>query len=195
MNHAHAHPAPAGDEHACCQPGGAHHGHDHAGKACDMHAPAAATAHAHHAHHGGGSVSLAGLTTSATLHCLTGCAIGEFVGLAIGVSLGLNPWATMALATALGFTSGYTLGLWPLVKQGLSWGAAWKAIWLGETISIAAMEFAMNFTDYHVGGVQAASLLSPVFWLGYAAALPAGFIVAWPVNYWLLRRNFKKPCH
>ena len=168
--------------------------HDHVDKACHMHPPAAASAHAHHAHHGG-SGSLAGLTTSATLHCLTGCAIGEFVGLAIGVSLGLNPWATMALATVLGFASGYTLGLRPLVKRGMSWAAAWKAIWLGETISIAAMEFAMNFTDYHVGGVQAASLLSPVFWLGYAAALPAGFAIAWPVNYWLLRRNVKQPCH
>jgi hypothetical protein len=152
-------------------------------------------AHAHHGHHGGAKASLGGLTTSATLHCLTGCAIGEFAGLAIGVTLGLNPWATMALATVLGFASGYALGLRPLVKQGLSWLAAFKTIWLGETISIAAMEFAMNFTDYHVGGVQAASILDHVFWLGYALALPAGFVVAWPVNYWLLRRNFKKPCH
>ena len=150
--------------------------------------------HVAHAHHGAGG-SAASLAIAATLHCLTGCAIGEFAGLAIGVALGLNPWTTMALATVLGFASGYTLGLRPLVKQGMSWLGAFKAIWLGETISIAAMELAMNFTDYHVGGVQAASLLSPVFWLGYVAALPAGFIVAWPVNYWLLRRNVKQPCH
>jgi hypothetical protein len=156
-----------------------------------------ASAHSHHAHHthGGAPQSHAQLTTSATLHCLTGCAIGEWIGLAIGVTLGLNPWVTMALATALGFVSGYTLGLWPLVKQGMGWGQAFKTIWLGETISIAAMEFAMNFTDYHVGGVQAASLFAPQFWLGFAAALPAGFAVAWPVNWWLLRSNVKKPCH
>jgi hypothetical protein len=162
------------------------------------HAPAQAChgQHAHHAaHRGGATPSLARLSTYATLHCLTGCAIGEFAGLAIGVTLGLDPWATMALATLLGFASGYALGLRPLVQQGLGWRAAFKAIWLGETISIAAMELAMNFTDYHVGGVQAASILHPVFWLGYALALPAGFGVAWPVNYWLLRRNFKQPCH
>jgi hypothetical protein len=153
--------------------------------------------HAHHAHHGhgGAGTSLRGLTTSATIHCLTGCAIGEFAGLAIGVTLGLNPWATMALATVLGFASGYSVGLWPLVKQGMGWRTAFKTIWLGETVSIAAMEFAMNFTDYHVGGVQAASVLSPAFWLGYAAALPAGFLLAWPVNYWLLGRNIKARCH
>lgn len=164
----------------------AHHDHSH----CHHEKPMQAAPH--HSH---GGNSRAGLTTAATIHCLSGCAIGEFAGLAIGVSLGLNPWATMALATALGFASGYTLGLWPLVKQGQTWGAAFKTLWLGETISIAAMEFAMNFTDYHVGGVQATSVFTVSFWLGFAAAVPAGFIIAWPVNYWLLRHNIKQHCH
>lgn len=167
---------------------------------CNHHQPAGhAKAHPQHPHanhtHSGANSSLPRLTTAATLHCLTGCAIGELAGLAIGVSMGLNPWATMALATMLGFISGYTLGLWPLVKQGMSWRQAFKTIWMGETISIAAMEFAMNFTDYHVGGVQAVSLLAPQFWLGYLAALPAGFVVAWPVNWWLLHKSVKQPCH
>ena len=151
--------------------------------------------HTHHHHGHGNSATPAGLATAATLHCLTGCAIGEFIGLLIGVALGLNPWATMALATVLGFVSGYTLGLLPLVRQGMSPAQAFKAIWLGETISIAAMELAMNFTDYHVGGVTVGSVLSLRFWLGYAAALPAGFIAAWPVNYWLLGKNIKQQCH
>lgn len=152
--------------------------------------------HSHaHAHHGHGSVSPGGLATSATLHCLTGCAIGEFIGLAIGVSLGLNPWATMALATVLGFTSGYSLGLLPLVRQGMGIAQAFKTIWLGETISIAVMELAMNFTDYHVGGVTTSSVFAPQFWLGFAAALPAGFIAAWPVNWWLLKKSIKQQCH
>lgn len=171
-----------------------HPPHDHKDAACCHTAPSEARAyHAHHGHADSGSP--ASLTTAATLHCLTGCAIGEWIGLAIGVSLGLDVWTTMALATVLGFASGYTLGLLPLVKTGLSWTQAFKTIWLGETISIAAMEFAMNFTDYHVGGVQAASVFSPVFWLGFAAALPAGFLVAWPVNYWLLRNKVKQQCH
>ncbi len=135
------------------------------------------------------------LATGATIHCLTGCAIGELAGLSIGVTLGLAPMLTMALATALGFLSGYTLGLLPLVRTGKSWLQAFKIIWLGETISIAVMEFVMNFTDYHVGGVQANSIFEMQFWWGYLLALPAGFIAAWPVNYWLLKRNYKAPCH
>jgi len=194
MQHVHD---PAATDKACCmtQAGDPHAHHEHRG-GHGGHAPAAPApaAHAHHGHHGG-SGSLTGLTTSATLHCLTGCAIGEFVGLAIGVSLGLDPWATMALATVLGFVSGYALGLRPLVQQGMGIAQAFRTIWLGETISIAAMELAMNFTDYHVGGVAVASMLDPRFWLGYALALPAGFIVAWPVNYLLLRGSVKKACH
>jgi hypothetical protein len=101
----------------------------------------------------------------------------------------------MALATVLGFASGYTVGLWPLVRQGMTWAQAFRTIWLGETISLAVMELAMNFTDYHVGGMQVSSIFSPRFWFGYAAALPAGFIVAWPVNYWLLKREIRQECH
>lgn len=169
-------------------------------KTCSHAAAAAAPIfdpHAHHSHAGAGpgSGSTWRLTTAATLHCLSGCMIGEFFGLLIGVTLGLNPAATMALGTGLGFVSGFTLGLWPLVKQGMSWGSAFKTLWLGETISIAAMELAMNFTDYHVGGVTASSIFAPQFWLGYLAALPAGFLVAWPVNWLLLARSIKKPCH
>ena len=157
--------------------------------------PPTASPHAHHHGHGSLPMSHGRLTTAATLHCLTGCAIGEFAGLAIGVSLGLGAWPTMLLATALAYVSGYTLGLWPLVKQGMSWGGAFRTIWLGETISIAVMEVVMNFTDYHVGGLNVSSMLEPRFWLGFGLALPAGFAAAWPVNWWLLRNNVKKPCH
>ena len=177
----HTHHAPS----ACCAAGR---------PAADHTAPIAS--HAAHGHHGADTpLSLPSLATSATVHCLTGCAIGELAGLAIGVTLGLGPWLTIALATSLGFASGYALGLWPLVRRGMTWRGAFRAIWLGETISIGMMELAMNFTDYHVGGIHAASLAEPVFWAGYAAAVAAGFVAAWPVNYWLLKRNIKDACH
>ena len=159
------------------------------------HHPHAHHAHSAHAGHGDASGSRARLTTSATLHCLLGCAIGEFAGLAIGVAAGLGPWPTLALATVLGFISGYLFSLVPLMRSGLTLGSAWRAIWLGETLSIGAMELAMNVADYHVGGMAAASLADPVFWLGYGAALVAGFVVAWPVNHWMLGRALKKACH
>jgi hypothetical protein len=148
----------------------------------------------HHSHANPGASTFK-LSIQATLHCLTGCAIGELAGLLIGVRLGLDPWTTIVLATFLGFVSGYTLGLRPLVKQGMGWIEAFRIIWLGETISIAVMELVMNFTDYHLGGVTTSSVFNAQFWYGYGLALPAGFIAALPVNYWLLKRNLKKPCH
>jgi hypothetical protein len=160
----------------------------------ETHYPASSAMQAKHAHCTTNS-SHAQLTTSATIHCLTGCAIGELGGLIIGVSLGLSVWTTITLATSLAFITGFLLGLWPLVKEGTGWFEAFRIIWLGEVISISVMEIVMNYTDYHVGGMTVSSIFHYQFWLGYILALPAGFIAAWPVNYWLLKRNIKKPCH
>lgn len=152
-----------------------------------------AVTHAHH--HGSADDSPARIATSATLHCLTGCIIGEIAGLMIGVTLGIGVWPTMILATVLAYASGFSLGLLPLIRRGNSFLQALRTIWLGEAISIGVMELAMNFTDYHMGGIGVGSILAPRFWAGLALAVPAGFIAAWPVNWWLLRRRIKAPCH
>ena len=134
-------------------------------------------------------------SAKATLHCLTGCVIGEVAGLIIAMALGLGIWPTILLATSLAYLSGFTLGLLPVIRdQGKSFIQALKLIWLGEFISIGVMEFAMNSTDYYMGGMTAGSLLAPQFWIAMMVAIPAGFIAAWPVNWWLLRRDLKA-CH
>lgn len=154
-----------------------------------------AQAAALHVQDQGQQTSSMSLAASATVHCLTGCAIGEILGLAIGVTLGIGVWPTMILATLLAYASGFALGLRPLLRRGMSLSAAFRTIWLGEAISIGVMELAMNFADYHMGGVGAASVLEPVFWSGFAVAIPAGFLAAWPVNWWLLDRKIKAHCH
>ncbi|MFB4203433.1 hypothetical protein KBTX_01822 [wastewater metagenome] len=154
--------------------------------------------HAGHAHHHGAHGDHGGrLRTSvhATVHCLVGCSIGEFAGLSIGVALGLGTTLTLTLAVVLSFIAGLNLAVQPLMReQGMSYLDGIRTIWLGETVSIAAMEVAMNVTDYLVGGVQVGSLASPMFWAGFVAALPVGFLAALPVNYWLIGRNLKH-CH
>jgi hypothetical protein len=148
--------------------------------------------HAHHAHAGGGPLRT---SAQATLHCLTGCIIGEVVGLAIGVSLGLGIWPTIILATTLAYATGMTLGLIPVMRnRGVGPMNALRIIWVGEVISIGVMEIVMNFVDYQMGGMSAASVASWMFWRGILFAVPAGFLAAWPVNYWLLKRELKA-CH
>lgn len=151
------------------------------------------SAHAYLGHGGGGPLKT---SAQATLHCLTGCVIGEVAGLIIGVTLGFAPWQTILLATMLAYTAGITLGLLPVMRaQKIGALAAFKIIWLGEVISIGVMEIVMNFVDYQMGGMSAPSIASWMFWRGIAFAIPAGFLAAWPVNYWLLKREIKQPCH
>ncbi len=146
-----------------------------------------------HIHHGHDNILVT--SAQATLHCLTGCVIGEVAGLMIGIALGLGPWISMGLATILAYITGMTLGIVPVARrEKVGMVSAFRIIWIGEVISIGVMELVMNAVDYYVGGVQAKSLLEPVFWIGIAAAVPAGFVAAWPVNWWLLKRNLKA-CH
>lgn len=153
-------------------------------------------AHSHHAHHGHGGGGPFRTSAQATLHCLTGCVIGEVAGLMIGVSLGLGAWPTIILATALAYISGMTLGLLPVMRnQHVGFLQALRIIWVGEAISIGVMEIVMNFVDYQMGGMTAPSIASWMFWRGIALAVPAGFLAAWPVNYWLLKREIKASCH
>jgi len=147
------------------------------------------SAHGGHAHGSGWQAA-----ASVTLHCLTGCAIGELAGLAIGVSLGWHPGYTIALAVALALVSGFALTLLPMLRRGFGFLASLRTVWLGEAVSIGVMEIAMNIADYQMGGMRGVSLISALYWKAFAVALVAGFLAAWPVNAWMLRRELKR-CH
>lgn len=142
--------------------------------------------------------SKTGLISSAkaTIHCLTGCTIGEVLGLLIGVSLGFSPVYIIALAVILAFAIGFYMAMSSVMaSEGLSLMGAFRAVWLGELISMGLMEIVMNYVDYSVGGMQSGSIFTGVFWLGLGLAIPAGFLAAWPVNYWLLSKEIKNCCH
>jgi len=145
--------------------------------------------------HGAHGTSPLRAAAHATLHCLTGCVIGEVIGLAVGVSLGLDPYASMGLSTVLAYISGFSLTIFPLMRStGLKFRPAFQAIWLGEVLSIGVMEIVMNGVDYHMGGVRSGSIANSLFWEALAVAIPAGYIVAFPVNAWLITKEMKK-CH
>lgn len=148
-----------------------------------------------HCEHHQVKTGTAATAATVTLHCLAGCSIGEFIGLAIGVQLGLSVTVTVILATLLAFITGFALTLYPLVYQrSMTLALAFKTVWLGEVISIGVMEIAMNTMDYLVGGMSASSMIDAIFWVGFAAALVAGYIFAYPVNYYMVKRNMPR-CH
>ncbi|MFI9149126.1 DUF4396 domain-containing protein [Streptomyces sp. NPDC053367] len=156
---------------------GHHEGH-HAGH----------TAHQGHAHHTGGGASWA-MAAQATLHCLTGCAIGEVLGMIIGTALGWGNMPTMILAIVLAFFFGYSLTLRGVLKAGLDLKAAIRVALAADTLSIAVMELIDNGVIALWPGAMDAHLDDAKFWWVLAIALVAAFILTTPVNKWMIGRG------
>jgi hypothetical protein len=133
--------------------------------------------------------ALTGVSISATLHCLAGCAIGETAGMAIGTALGFSKWGTVALAVALAFLFGYTLTSLPLLRAGLALGAVIPIALASDTFSIAVMEIVDNAVMVVIPGAMDAGLGSLLFWGALSFALAVAFVVAVPVNRWLIARG------
>jgi hypothetical protein len=140
-------------------------------------------------HPAGHGASPARTAAVATLHCLTGCAIGEVLGLAIGTAAGLGNAATVALAILLAFAFGYGLTMLPLLRSGLALAAALPIALASDTFSIAVMEIVDNLVILGIPGAMDAGLADPLFWGTLALALGVAFLVAWPVNVHLIGRG------
>lgn len=114
------------------------------------------------------------MALSATLHCLTGCAVGEILGLMIGTAIGLGTGWTIVLAVSLAFLFGYALSTFPLVKAGLSVGAALAVVFAADTLSIATMELVDNAVMAAIPGAMEAGLVNWVFWVSMMLACRSG---------------------
>jgi hypothetical protein len=133
--------------------------------------------------------SLNALAFSATVHCLTGCAIGEVLGMIIGTALGWSDLATIALAVALAFFFGYLLTSLPLLRSGMALSAVIPIALASDTISITIMEIVDNAIMLLIPGAMEATLSDIGFWAALAAALLIAGVAAFPANRWLLARG------
>src|SRR5688572_29999248 len=148
--------------------------------------------HAHHTHHSHPDqpgTSLNRIAWSATLHCLTGCAIGEVAGMVIGTALGWGNLATIALAVALAFLFGYALTMRPLLASGLGLKKAAGLALASDTASIGVMEVVDNAIMLVIPGAMDAGLGSILFWAALAVALAIAAVAAFPINRWLIARG------
>ena len=126
---------------------------------------------------------------NATLHCLTGCAIGEVLGMVIATALGWAAAPSIALAITLAFIFGYGLSMRPLLKHGLGVKNALKVALAADTASIATMEIADNAFIALVPGALEAELDSGLFWASLLLSLGVAFFVAFPLNRYLIARG------
>jgi hypothetical protein len=133
--------------------------------------------------------SLDRLAFSATIHCLTGCAIGEILGLVIATWLGWHDLPSVVLAIILAFVFGYALTIRPLLSSGMSIRQAGRLAVASDTLSITTMEIVDTAIVIAIPGAMAAGLVDPLFWGSLAAALVIAGVVAYPVNRWLIARG------
>jgi hypothetical protein len=133
--------------------------------------------------------ALTGMAVSATLHCLTGCAIGEVSGVAIGTALGFSDAGTIALAVGLAFLFGYGLTSLPLLRAGFALATVVPIALAADTLSIAVMEVVDNAILLIIPGAMDAGLGDILFWGSLAFALAVAFVVTVPVNRWLIARG------
>jgi len=129
------------------------------------------------------------LAFSATVHCLTGCAIGEVLGMIIGTALGWGDYQTIALAVVLAFFFGYSLTMLPLLRGGVALATAVPLALASDTISITVMEIVDNAIMLWIPGAMEAGLTNLLFWGSLTAALLIAGVIAYPVNRWLIARG------
>src|SRR5688500_11559201 len=148
--------------------------------------------HSHHHHHGplptsGRALDL--VAFSATLHCLTGCAIGEITGMVVGTALGFSEWGTVGLAVALAFLFGYSLTSYPLLRAGMALSAVVPIALAVDTLSITIMEIVDNAIMLAIPGAMEAGVTNELFWGALSVALVVAGTTAFPVNRWLIQRG------
>ena len=129
------------------------------------------------------------MAAQATLHCLTGCAIGEVLGMVIGTALALSNGATIAISVVLAFVFGYGLTMLPLLRSGIAFGTVVGLAFASDTASIALMELVDNAFMLVIPGAMEAGLASPLFWGSLVASLVIAGAAAFPLNRWLIARG------
>jgi hypothetical protein len=142
-----------------------------------------------HAHHHPTPTTTWAAAAKATLHCLTGCAIGEVLGMVIGTGLGLHNTATVVLSIALAFVFGYALTMRGVLRAGVDLRTALKVALAADTVSIAVMEFLDNLVVVAVPGAMDAGLTSVLFWAALAFSLLVAFVLTVPINRWMISRG------
>ncbi len=149
--------------------------------------------HAHsetgHDHHHGPAPAGWPMAAQATLHCLTGCAIGEILGMAIGTALAWHNVPTMILAIVLAFVFGYSLTMRGVLRAGLDPRSALRVALAADTVSIIVMELADNGTILLFPGAMDATLSDALFWLSLALSFAVAFAITTPVNKWMIGRG------
>ncbi len=130
-----------------------------------------------------------------TMHCVAGDGVGILAGAVIARFVRLRGMSEIGLEYALGFLFGWTI-FQALFMRGMAGGSYLRSLWttfvpelLSMNLLMAAMVPTMRLA------MRAAPWsddpLHPAFWFVMSMALLAGFIAAYPMNWWLVSHHLK----
>jgi Domain of unknown function (DUF4396) len=134
-------------------------------------------------------------TLGSTMHCVAGDGVGILVGAVLSSLLGLTGLAEVALEYVLGFGFGWTIfqALFMRDAAGGSYSVALKRTFIPELLSMNLLMAGMVPTAMtlrrHVE--LADDPTHARFWFVMSMALLVGFIIAYPMNWWLVANHLK----
>lgn len=135
------------------------------------------------------------LAFEATTHCLIGCGLGDILGFIVGTALGLTYYSSIVAGILLGFILGFTLGLYPLLKANMKFSHSLRVVISTEFFSILTMEIAETIMELIYPGMKKMGLAHFQYWVGLTVTLIAGFLAAYPVNLFLVKRGVRHQHH
>jgi Domain of unknown function (DUF4396) len=130
-----------------------------------------------------------------TMHCVAGDGVGILTGAVIGTLVQMPPIAGVALEYVLGFAFGWTV-FQSLFMKGMAGGSyrqSLSATFIPELLSMnflmAGMVPVMTLTLGDLTGSHDPAM--GAFWFRMSMALLAGFVIAYPMNWWLVSNHLK----
>ncbi len=130
-----------------------------------------------------------------TMHCAAGDGLGIITGAAIGSILNLNMAMDIALEYTLGFGFGW-LFFQAFAMRDMAGGDYKKSLkmtfipeFFSMNLLMCGMLFVSKFWMPHVE--HSLEPTSPAFWFIMSIALLGGFLVAYPMNWWLVKNHLK----
>jgi uncharacterized protein DUF4396 len=134
-------------------------------------------------------------TLGSTMHCVAGDGVGILAGAVLSSVFGLAGLAEVVVEYVLGFAFGWTIfqALFMRDMAGGSYGRALRSTFVSELLSMNLLMAGMVPTVMALKArIPAASdPTTPSFWFVMSMGLLVGFVIAYPMNWWLVAHHLK----
>ena len=134
-------------------------------------------------------------TLGSTMHCVAGDGVGILAGAVLASVLGLAGPAEVIVEYVLGFAFGWMIfqALFMREMAGGSYSRSLTGTFIPELLSMNLLMAGMVPTVMALRRQIASGTdpMTPAFWFVMSIALLVGFVIAYPMNWWLVANHLK----